>query len=331
LTPPASADRISLFRLEIWDSSGITLPAAWRGLPCDPSALSITHPGGVMRIIVIGGSQRSGTTLVQTLIANALPNAPILPESHIVCDLLRAFKQSKAEWAKTSRIYETVDDAIRYFRAAINIHFGDIESRYGKVEHLVLKDPNFVGVLPEVAEVLPEAIRIICIRNPRDIVASFVKIGRRQAALRQRTRYSRRQILDICKKINAAYRPLLDGSAPRGCNLIHYEEIAANPAEALCRLASETGLPLKPAKPGELVWLTDEYRHQETWRTPLEGGPPTGESIGSFRSELTLIERVQVELACRSLLDRFDNDVSTEEPSAKKTIFQRVTKFLLRG
>jgi hypothetical protein len=258
-----------------------------------------------MRIIVIGGSQRSGTTLVQTLIANSLPNAPILPEAHIVCDLLRAFKRSKTEWAKTSRIYQTVDDAARFFRSAVESHIGDIKSRHGDIEHLVLKDPNFLGVLSELAEVLPEATRIVCVRDPRDIVASYVKIGRRQAMSQQRTRYSRRDLPSICKKINAAYQPLLDGSAPRNSYLVRYEEIAADAGETLRRLENETGLPLSARKPGELVWLEDEYRHQETWRTPLEGGPPTAESVGSYRSELSLMERVQVELLCRSLIDRF--------------------------
>jgi protein-tyrosine sulfotransferase len=281
-----------------------------------------------MRIIFIGGSQRSGTTLVQTLIANSLPNAPILPESHIVCDLLRAFKRSKTEWPKTSRIYETVDGAARFFRSAVELHVDDIRSRHGDIEYLVLKDPNFLDVLSELAEVLPEATRIICVRDPRDIVASYLRIGWRQAVLQQRTRYSRREIRSMCKKINAAYQPLLDGSAPRS-HLVRYEEIAANTAETLRRLASETGLPLSAEKASELVWLEDEYRHQEAWRTPLEGGPPTDESVGSYRSELSLMERVQVEILCRSLIDRFGYRATSDVQPRKTTIFERAKQALL--
>jgi hypothetical protein len=282
-----------------------------------------------MRIIVIGGSQRSGTTLVQTLIANALPNAPILPESLIVSDLLRAFKRIKSGWAKASRIYETVDDAAHFIRSAAEIHIGDIKSRFGDIEHLVLKDPNFLDVLSELAEVLPEATRIICVRDPRDIAASFIKIGRRQALARERTIYSRRRIDSICKKINAAYQPLLDGSAPQGCFLVRYEEVAAHPGEALRRLSSQTGLPLNPDNYGDLVWLEDESRHKESWRTPLEGGPPTPESIGSYQNELSPPERFYVELHCRSLIDRFGYKASPESQSLSESFVER-TKSLLR-
>ena len=40
-----------------------------------------------MQLILIGGGQRSGTTLLQTLLANAL-GSPNLPEAHILSDIL---------------------------------------------------------------------------------------------------------------------------------------------------------------------------------------------------------------------------------------------------
>jgi hypothetical protein len=47
-----------------------------------------------MKLILIGGAQRSGTTLLQTLLANAI-DEPILPEAHILCDMLTSFKRAK--------------------------------------------------------------------------------------------------------------------------------------------------------------------------------------------------------------------------------------------
>ena len=57
-----------------------------------------------MQLIIIGGAQRSGTTLLQTLLANAL-NAPLLPEAHILCDILAAYKRAKEFGHKTYFFY----------------------------------------------------------------------------------------------------------------------------------------------------------------------------------------------------------------------------------
>jgi hypothetical protein len=258
-----------------------------------------------MRIVVICGAQRSGTTLVQTLVANALPNAPILPESHILVDLMRAWKRAKSEWRKTSRFYATPEEAARFFRSTVETHLHDIQRRYPDAEFLVLKEPNLVETLDEVVEILPDAVRIVCLRDPRDIVASYLKIGERQVALRQKTHYTRREVDFICKKINRSYKRLIDEVPPPRIATLRYEEVATDPADALRRLAADTGLPLEPIRFDALVWLEDEYRHQETWRTELEGRPPTATSVGSFRLLLAHREIAQVETMCRPLFDRF--------------------------
>jgi hypothetical protein len=55
-----------------------------------------------MHIVFIGGPQRSGTTLVQTLIANALGNSVVLPEAHTVYGLIETYKKGIAEWPKSN-------------------------------------------------------------------------------------------------------------------------------------------------------------------------------------------------------------------------------------
>ena len=59
-----------------------------------------------MQLILIGGGQRSGTTLLQTLLANAL-GSPNLPEAHILSDILAAYKRAKEFGNKTSFFYPT--------------------------------------------------------------------------------------------------------------------------------------------------------------------------------------------------------------------------------
>ena len=78
-----------------------------------------------MKLVLIGGAQRSGTTLVQTLIANAL-NVSVLPEAHILSDILAGYKRAKALSNKTQRFYQTAEDLRAFFRLIALRHLDDI-------------------------------------------------------------------------------------------------------------------------------------------------------------------------------------------------------------
>jgi hypothetical protein len=145
----------------------------------------------------------------------------------------------------------------------------------------------------------------MCVRDPRDIVASFIRIGERQVRLRQETRYSRREISFICKKINASYQTILNDDMPAGVTLVRYEDVVTDPASTLRHLADETGLPLEPAQLDSLTWLEGESRHQEAWQTELEGNPPTPRNVGAFRQLLSLKEKAQVQESCGPLIRKF--------------------------
>ena len=301
----------------------VSVAQSVQGPAQDPRSSSVCVKARRGNLILVSGAQRSGTTLVQTLLANALENAPLLPESHILCDLVLAYKRAKHEWAKTSKFYRSEAELARFFQSAAEAHLDDVIACYGKVENLVLKDPNFAKVLSEIGELFPVTTRIVCIRDPRDIVASFLKIGLRQVELEMETRYTRRDIGFICKKITASYEPLSAAGILSDLILLHYEDLVGDPKGALYRVACETGLPLKLDGLEHAAWLDEKCRHQETWITELEGRGPTPQSVGSFRHYLTNKEIGKVENLCRELMDRFDYEPayvpSPEVPSGPTT------------
>ena len=83
-----------------------------------------------MKLIIIAGAQRSGTTLLQTLLANAL-NFPLLPEAHILCDILAAYRRAKEFGIKTGFFYATQDDLLSFFQSIAERHISDIVARVG--------------------------------------------------------------------------------------------------------------------------------------------------------------------------------------------------------
>lgn len=254
-----------------------------------------------MKLILIGGGQRSGTTLLQTLLANAL-GSPNLPEAHILSDILVAYKRAKEFGNKTSFFYPTDDGLLSFFRSFAERHVADITAG-SKPGTLVLKDPNFVQSLDEAAALFPDAIRIVCMRDPRDIAASFVQIGQRQTATKP-GKYEKRDILFISKKILASYQPLL-AAVPAGVVMVRYEDLASDPKASLQALGRDTGLKLSLDRIEDAAWLDAPARHEAAWISELEGAKPSPASIGSFKRVLLGEEVAIVQRVCQPIMRQF--------------------------
>lgn len=254
-----------------------------------------------MQLILIGGGQRSGTTLLQTLLAHAL-GSPNLPEAHILSDILAAYKRAKQFGNKTSFFYPTHDSLQTFFRSFAERHVADITAR-SKPGTLVLKDPNFVLTLDETAVLFPGAIRIVCMRDPRDIAASFVQIGQRQNETKP-SKYERRDILFISNKILASYQPLL-AAVPPGIVIVRYEDLASDPKACLQALGRDTGLKLSLDGIEDAAWLDAPVRHQAAWISELEGAKPSPASIGSFKRMLLGEEVAIVQRVCQPIMSQF--------------------------
>lgn len=251
------------------------------------------------KLVLIGGAQRSGTTLLQTLLANALA-APVLPEAHILCDLMASFKRAKDAPRKTDYFYASGDDLLAFFRACADRHIADLARRTGSGT-LVLKDPNFVQYDTEAAELLPSAARLVSLRDPRDIAASFLRIGQRETE-GEAGKYRRRDIHFIGKKIVDSYGGLSEARAPN-LHFVRYEELAEAPKSTLQALANDAGLELSLDRIDNAIWLEAEARHDATWISELEERGPSTQSIGVYRTGMSPREVALIEQICAPVMD----------------------------
>jgi hypothetical protein len=255
-----------------------------------------------MQLILIGGAQRSGTTLLQTLLANAL-GSPVLPEAHILVDILATFKRARQLGNKTRFFFSTSEDVLSFFGAFSERYIADVVKRTGPVPALVLKDPHFVELLDECSALFSGPIRLVCVRDPLDIAASFVQIGQRQPIGAKLTKYQKRDIDFISKKILAFYLSLINSK--RAPVLVRYEDLASKPRETLEALGRETGLELSVDRIESPVWLERDARHEPAWITELEGQKPSPASIGSFRRVLRPDEVAIVQKICSPIIKLF--------------------------
>ena len=170
---------------------------------------------------------------------------------------------------------------------------------------MVLKDPNLIQVFDEAAALFPQCIRIVCLRDPRDITASFIQIGQRQPTDGKRGKYRKRDISFIANKILAAYLPWMESPQSANTLVVRYEDLASEPRGALQALARDAGLEFSLDRIDRPTWLAADARHQTSWITPLEGQKPSAESIGSFKRVLRSGEVALVQHICEPIMKRF--------------------------
>lgn len=258
-------------------------------------------------LVFIGGGQRSGTTLVQTVIANLL-SSRVLPEAHVLCDIIASYKRARLELQKNLDFFDGFAGIRAYYSASVDLFIDSIKRDIVEDPIVVFKDPNFSTIFDQIGDVVRLPLsRLLVVRDPRDIAASFISIGVRDKKEGKSSKYAMRNVGYICDKINKSYELCLDGSAPDVEFTLRYEDLVTAPAKALQGIASAFGLEGVAIESGLtlLRWLPSSKLHKPSWVSELEGGPISAESVGGYRNVLTSKEADLVQEHCSTLMSRF--------------------------
>jgi hypothetical protein len=253
------------------------------------------------------------------LLANAL-GAPLLPEAHSLRDLLAGHAAADANWLKSQAFFGSREALDAQFCAFVGQHLDHLVAIHHRPPTLVLKDPGFLNLLPSLRRLLPGTPVVVSLRDPRDIAASFISIGERQSAAGDTaTKYARRDLGHVLRKLALSQAPLLDAAgapAPLGPRtaVVRYERLTAAPTEELEALARALDIRLGPVVLDALDWPGRTSRHQESWITPLEERPPSSEHVGRFRGLLTQAEIRRVEQHQAAFMAAFGYPLEPEPP-----------------
>jgi Sulfotransferase family len=217
--------------------------------------------------------------------------------------------------AKRTRFYYPTDEALlSFFRSCADRHMADLTGSVGDLSALVLKGPNFVQVEAEAAAVFPNAIRIICFRDPRDIAASFLRIikgaaGRRSGQVPAAGRAFHRQ-----EDPRVLWSTHAVGGPPKRAIRVYYEHVVSKPRETLETLARATGLVLSSDGIDNPVWLEADARREGAWISELEGQGPYPASVGPYRPVLRPSEGSLIEQICSPLLGGYERSTTRVLP-----------------
>jgi len=133
-----------------------------------------------MSLILVGGSQRSGTSATQQLLCQ-LPEAnPYLYEASFLRMQVACYADAKATFSNNHASYFGDVQNLRNFQSGVvNAFLDNTAAVHGGCEHLVLKEPHLTMYWPQLYELVPDAWFLMMIRDPRDVIASMISVGER--------------------------------------------------------------------------------------------------------------------------------------------------------
>jgi hypothetical protein len=181
------------------------------------------------RLIFVGGSPRSGTTLVQRVL-DCHPEIYGGPEFDFVPPIVDLFQDMRRS-IQSGRIDAILDEkalvhAFRGLLVALLLPKLQAEG----VRYLSEKTPSNVLAFAWLEECAPEAKKILVVRDPRDVVSSMLEVGRRQ---RRRQGWASEFVRDPLAAVDYMNRCLKAGTAlaatSANCLVIYYEDMISDP------------------------------------------------------------------------------------------------------
>jgi Sulfotransferase family len=194
------------------------------------------------RLVFVGGSPRSGTTLVQRVL-NHHPKVYGGPEFDFIPGIAELYQRMRNS-IRSGRITRIVDeptlyDAFRELIASLLIPKAEAEG----VAVLSEKTPSNVLAFDLLEEIVPESKKILVIRDPRDVINSILEVGNRQ---RRRLGSTSGFVRDIFAAVKYVNRCLLSGclfaERSTNCLVVYYEDVVANPLQEANRIYTFLGI-----------------------------------------------------------------------------------------
>lgn len=267
-----------------------------------------------MRFIFTGGSQRSGTTLLQKFLCADSATTPKLAEASYLRMILEAYSHGKNDFDHDTKSYFTNLDDYKHFNAGIIYSFlNRTLAQFPQASSLVLKEPHLTQLFPQLFELVPEAKFVITMRDPRDIMASMIEVGKRMKKQGQQHFFQQRDIEHLSNYIKTFYAATLnnqDQTYRNRCLIIRYEDLVNNTTDIKQRLSAFTGLNMDFNETNILdknatnISNKNQPRYQP-WFTPNNEKEINNSSIGRYKTVLKADEIKQANLYCSDILNLF--------------------------
>ncbi len=263
-----------------------------------------------MKTILILGPRRSGTTLMNQILCNAPGTNPHVGEAQILTRLCTVYRWSKENHERLVKWYFESPDACRdFFRRTVKDFVDAAKKNFGNIETLVLKNPEFSNVKPELDELLPNAYKIVCLRDPRDQVASEMDVGKRQQEKAMdgyaAKAYKNRNINLLAEKYLKYYNSVTRGNDHRTV-YIRYEDLVFDLPGTLRLIEKFAKINLESYDPDKKWQRFEHENHIKKMPAYVRqyGSPLDKSRVGRYKDMLTVEEAQFIVRKCEVVMTR---------------------------
>lgn len=216
------------------------------------------------RFVFVGGSPRSGTTLVQRIL-DCHPEIYGGPEFDFVPRITDLFEEMRGS-IQSGRIDTILDEKrlVQAFRSLLAALLSPKRQGEG-ASYLSEKTPSNVLAFPWLEECVPEAKKILVFRDPRDVVSSMLEVGQRQ---RRREGKATGFVRDTVAAVGYMNHCLQVGTnfaqTSPSCLVVYYEDMISDPLAQGNRMYRFIGI----RELDQLSLENQEFkaaRNQESW------------------------------------------------------------------
>lgn len=216
------------------------------------------------RLVFVGGCPRSGTTLVQRIL-DCHPEIYGGPEFDFVPSIVNLFQEMRGS-IRSGRIDTLLDEkglvqAFRSLLVTLLLPKLQVEG----VRYLSEKTPSNVLAFAWLDECVPEAKKILVVRDPGDVVSSMLEVGKRQRRREGKaTGFTRDTVaaldyMNLCLQAGTNF-----AETSPNCLVVYYEDMISDPLAAGNRMYRFIG-----ARELDQINLEQEKfkaaRNQESW------------------------------------------------------------------
>lgn len=267
-----------------------------------------------MSYVFVGGSQRSGTTLLQKILCSGEASNPFIGEASYLRALLSVYQLALDEFEGQTRFYFDSQAAFKKYHTGLIQNFLAHLQKHFAVPSLVLKEPHMTMHFFTLFEMVPESKFVVIVRDPRDIVVSMLDVGQR---LEKRGGYhplfQEDNLSAMVRSIMSFYAPVLNDyqnneAFRQVCRFIKYEVLVQHPEKTVALLRSFTGLKLERFNPDEpLIGPQKDTQASKGsfWRTELSHQAVSNQSMGRFQGRLNPQQIALIEQEAQPLMQTF--------------------------
>ncbi len=268
----------------------------------------------MVKYLFVGGAQRTGTTMLQTLLCQHNETNEMLGEASYLRGLIQAYQLGKMAYTHETEDYFESEEAYRCFHSSIIEQFLALQfEQRPATKCMVLKEPHLTKHFPFLFELLPQAKFLIIMRDPRDAIGSMIRVGEKMKQRGEKHFFQQRNMEQLSEYYLSFYLPVFteqnEQFRQQVC-VIRYEDLVSGKPSVNDAIYQFSGLQLEQntksndLELGKFDALKKADRYQP-WSTSKLGKTPNTSSVGRYKSVLTSSEIQRIEKGCAQIMSQY--------------------------